>query len=124
VPVTAHSKLTVLVVEDDFELRQSITDFLTALGHTIIEAESGEAALAVLQRRDHLDVLFTDVRLEGDLNGWDLGEAFRAVHPGCVVIYTSGATTTSERPVAGSLFFPKPYDLGKVHAACLELAEI
>jgi two-component system, OmpR family, response regulator len=118
-----QSKLMVLVVEDEWFVRLVIVDFLTSLGHTIIEAESGEAALAVLQQRDGLDVLFTDIRLGGKVNGWDVAEAFRASHPDLPVIYTSGAAIRPERPVPGSLFFAKPYDPQKVHAAFLDLAE-
>lgn len=58
-------KLTALVVEDDWLVRQTIIEFLNASGCTTVEAESGEAALFILQQRDGLDVLFTDIRLGG-----------------------------------------------------------
>jgi CheY-like chemotaxis protein len=115
--------LTVLVVEDDWLVRYTITEFLTAGGHTTIEADSGEAALAVLQQRDGLDVLFTDIRLGGEANGWDVAETFRETHAGLPVIYASGGVITPARPVAGSLFFDKPYDPQKVLAAFLKLRE-
>jgi CheY-like chemotaxis protein len=116
-------KLTVLVVEDDWLVRYTITEFLNAAGHTTIEADSGEAALSILQRRDGLDVLFTDIRLGGEVNGWDVAEAFRETHADHPVIYASGAVITPARPVAGSLFFPKPYDPQKVLAGFLKLLQ-
>jgi CheY-like chemotaxis protein len=111
----------VLVVEDDWLMRLSITEFLNGGGHTTIEAGSGEAALSILQRRDGLDALFTDIRLGGEVNGWDVAEAFRETHANLPVIYTSGAVIEPQRPVAGSLFFAKPYNEEKVLAAFLKL---
>jgi len=117
------SKLEVLIVEDDWLVRHTIAEFLNAAGHTTVEAESGEAALSVLQQRDGLDLLFTDIRLGGTINGWDVAEAFRATHPNFPVIYTSGAVISPERPVAGSMFFTKPYDPQMVLAAFLNLSQ-
>ncbi len=114
-------KLTALIVEDDWIVRLAIVDFFNASGCTTVEAESGEVALSILQRRDGLDVLFTDIRLGGEANGWDVAEAFRATHPDLPVIYTSGAVIKPERPVAGSLFFAKPYDPPEVLASFLKL---
>lgn len=116
-----HLKLTVLIVEDDWLVRYSIAEFLRSAGHAAVEADSGEAAFAILQKRDGLDVLFTDIRLGGEANGWDVAEAFRASHPELPVVYTSGAVIMPERPVTGSMFFSKPYDPQQVLAAFLKL---
>jgi CheY-like chemotaxis protein len=115
--------LTILVVEDEIFVRLSIVDFLENADCDVVAAASGEAAMAVLQRREGIDVVFTDIRLGGYLNGWDVGEASRAAHPNIPVIYTSGAVVIPERPVAGSLFLKKPYDPAVVLAACQTLRQ-
>ena len=69
-------------------------------------------------REGEVDVVFTDIRLQGDLNGWDVGEAARATHGNIPVIYTSGHSITPPRQVEGSLFFSKPYDPAAILDAC------
>jgi CheY-like chemotaxis protein len=116
-----QSRLTILLVEDEFLVRMTIAEFLRASDCEVIEAASGEAAVEVLQERDGIDVVFTDVRLGGELNGWDVGEVSRATHPAIPVIYTSGAVIVPERPVEGSVFFEKPYEPNVVLSACQRL---
>jgi len=70
--------------------------------------------MEALRMHDTLDGVFTDIRLGGRTDGWDVGEASRATHPGIPVVYTSAATLQPERPVPGSAFIPKPYDPQKV----------
>jgi len=114
-------KLTILVVEDEMLVRLSIVDYLETADCDVIAAASGEAAIIVLQKRNGIDVVFTDIRLGGEVNGWDVGEASRATHPNMPVIYTSGAVVVPERPVAGSVFLKKPYDPAVVLATCERL---
>lgn len=113
--------LTILVVEDEWFVRMSITQFLEAAGCAVVEAESGERALSILQQRNGIDVVFTDIRLGGTVNGWDVGEASRATHPDIPVVYASGAMITPPRKVAGSLFFDKPYRPEEILSACRTL---
>ena len=53
--------------------------------------------------------MFTDIKLGGRLNGWDVAEASRAADPKVPVLYTSGNCNDRERQVSNSLFFDKPY---------------
>ena len=115
--------LTVLVVEDDFLVRQMIVDHLKAADCQVVEASSGEAAVEALQKLDGFDVVFTDIRLGGTTDGWDVGEVSRETHPDIPVVYTSGATITPERPVPGSAFIPKPYDPEKVLSTIRKLRD-
>jgi CheY-like chemotaxis protein len=114
-------KLTILVVEDEWLVRETIVTFLLASECEVVEAASGEAAVEVLTKRDGIDVVFTDIRLGGKVNGWDVGEVSRETHPEIPVVYASGAVIAPERPVAGSLFLEKPYDPAVVFAACQTL---
>lgn len=113
--------LTVLVVEDDFVIRETVVAHLAACACQVVEVSSGEQALQALRMRDGYDGVFTDLRLGGAVDGWDVGEVSRAKHPDIPVIYTSGATILPERPVAGSVFIAKPYDPETVLSALRKL---
>ena len=76
-PSAEQRSLTILVVEDEWLVRQTIVEFLEAADCTVVEAGNGEVAAALLQQRDGLDVVFTDIRIGGALNGWDVGEISR-----------------------------------------------
>jgi CheY-like chemotaxis protein len=113
------TKPVVLVVEDEWFLRASIADFLRDNDCTVLEAASGEEAVSLIDGKDQtLDVLFTDIRLGGELNGWDVAERFRAHRPALRVLYTSGYSIQPRRDVADSEFFDKPYRLEAILAAC------
>jgi CheY-like chemotaxis protein len=118
----AHNKSyqpVVLVVEDEWFLRAYIADFLRDNGCTVLEAASGEEAVSLIDGKDQkLDVLFTDIRLGGELNGWDVAERFRAHRPAMRVLYASGYSIQPRRDVADSEFFDKPYLPEAILAAC------
>ena len=77
----------------------------------MVEAETGEEALALLrgEQQPPINVVFTDIQLGGELNGWDVAEAFRRAYPQIRVIYTSGVYQDGQRRVPDSEFFTKPY---------------
>lgn len=112
----------VLVVEDEVFVRIDIADQLRNAGFQVLEAESGESAMDVANDGRPVDVVFTDLRLGGKLNGWDVGEAFRSKRPGIGVIYASGAPIDPPRAVANSRFFAKPYQPGEIVEACRQLS--
>ncbi len=119
----AHASMRVaLVVEDDVILRCDIVGALQSHGWLVLDAASGEEALALLTDY-HVDVVFTDIQLGGHVNGWDVGQASRATRGDLPIIYTSGNATDRSRRVDGSLFFTKPYDPAKVVEACHTLAQ-
>jgi hypothetical protein len=62
--------------------------------------------------------VFTDIRLGGALNGWDVAEIFRNRFPEVRVLYASGHFTDQRRDVAESEFFAKPYLLDDILEAC------
>jgi CheY-like chemotaxis protein len=97
----------------------AIVDYLLDHGCTVVEAGSGEEAVAFIDGPDQeLDVLFTDIRLGGPLNGWDVAEIFRARFPGVRVLYASGHFSDERRDVVESEFFAKPYLLDDILEAC------
>jgi CheY-like chemotaxis protein len=111
-------------VEDEGLTRTAIADHLRDAGFVVVEAGSGEAALAQHDVHGSINVIFTDIRLGGKLNGWDVAEAFRAWDPDISILYTSGNSIAPPRNVARSLFFEKPYALDAVADACCRLCGI
>ena len=103
------SPVTVLVVEDEGMLCELMTEELKTLGFTVLKAETAEQALALIEGETPVDVLFTDIRLPGQLDGWDLAERFRARNPRGPVIYTTGYSGVPVRRVSQSSFLAKPY---------------
>jgi CheY-like chemotaxis protein len=110
--------LVVLVVEDDGPVRRAVVGCLRNEGCIVLEAVTGEQALFFLDRAQSIDVVFTDLRLGGALNGWDVGEAFHAIRPDLTVMYGTGNLLEPPRPVPGSVFFYKPYQLDGILDAC------
>lgn len=103
------SPLTVLIVEDEELLSETMVSALSDRGFTVLKAETAEQALTLIEGEEPVDVLFTDIRLPGPLNGWDVAERFRAKNPYGPVIYATGFTEGPLRRVSQSAFLPKPY---------------
>ena len=99
--------MRILVVEDDPLIREFVVEALREEGYTVIHAASGEEALA-WYRRQLADVLITDIKLPGMIDGWQIAESCRERDPELPVIYTTGFSPVVARPVPGSLSLKKP----------------
>ena len=99
----------VLVVEDEPLLMSVICMELEDAGLTVHQATTAEEALTVLEAGTDIDLLFTDIRMPGSMNGWTLAEIARAQWPELKVIYASGYSDVAQRLVSGSQFLSKPY---------------
>jgi CheY-like chemotaxis protein len=123
--LSMKSRLSVaLVVEDEWLVRCQIVDALHDAGWHVLEAESGERAVALLGSTQQIDVIFTDIQLAGPLSGWDVGEQGRSVQATMPVIYASGNSADRSRMVVDSLFFDKPYIASQVVEACRRLRRV
>lgn len=114
---SAEARPTILLVEDEPFVRSAVAHALETMGYEVREAVNGDEALAIL-RQGCPDLLFTDIRLPGSVDGWQLAEAARQQCPDIPVIYTTGYSDTPMRTVRGGAFLPKPYRPSVVaHAA-------
>jgi CheY-like chemotaxis protein len=106
-----RSSPVVLVVDDEWLVRDFIATQLRAARLRTLEAASGEAAVSLLDTVKHVDAVFTDIQLGGTLSGWEVGVRARRILPRVPVIYTSGTALRLEPSLAvpESLFFAKPY---------------
>lgn len=89
-PVAPRGNEHILLVEDDALVRNYAYSQLMALGYHVLVADSARAALSVLERGDHFDLLFTDIMMPGGMNGVELAEAARKLRPGLRVLFSSG----------------------------------
>ena len=107
-----------LVVEDEWLPRMDIADALMAAGWDVVECATGMQALDYLAGGAVVQVLVTDIRLPGTVNGWDVAQRLRELHPEAVVVYCSGNPRDAGRQVSDSTFFSKPCDMEKLLKAC------
>jgi len=121
---TSQNLGVILLVEDEWLVREEIAGALRIAGWDVFEANSGERAVALLHSGQHIDVILTDIQLAGALSGWDVAEQGRESQAAMPVIYTSGNSADRSRRVQDSLFFDKPYDTTKVVDACCHLRHV
>ena len=107
---------SVLVVEDEIMISDLVREALIESGFTVHTEVNGEAALNYLDSGPEVDVLFTDINLQGWMDGSTLAKAARARRPDLPVVYCSGRHSPSaiSPPVSRSVFVKKPYDLQDV----------
>jgi two-component system, response regulator PdtaR len=107
---------TVLVVEDDTLIRLEVIEELVNAGFKVIEAGNAHQALAVLEARQDIHLVFTDIDMPGSMDGLKLAAAVRDRWPPVHIIITTGKSRPQEMP-ANALFIPKPYVRSAVVAA-------
>jgi CheY-like chemotaxis protein len=96
---------TILVVDDDPDVRDYATSVLEEFGYRVLSAADGETALSLLENHGAVDVLFTDVVMPG-LNGFEVARRAVARLPRLKVLFASGYAT--DLTPAGRLL-KKPY---------------
>ena len=112
----------VLVVEDEMVLRMRAVDIVEDAGFVPIEAVSADEAIKVLESRDDISLLFTDIQMPGSMDGLKLAHATHARWPHIKIILVSGQIAVTDADKAGdSKFFPKPLEIQQM---ILELQEM
>ena len=116
-PPRAQPGETVLLVEDDGEVRRWVSSALEALGYRVLQAADAAAALELLESppAQRVDLLFTDVVLAGGMTGRELAEALAARRPGVPVLFTSGYPREG-RAAGEAVDLEKPYELERLAA--------
>ena len=106
----SQPKVIVLVVEDEPLQRMHAVDIVEAAGFEVIEASNADHAVRILESRDDVRIVFTDIDMPGSMDGMKLAAAVRNRWPPIEIILTSGLydVKRDEMP-ARSVFLRKPY---------------
>jgi CheY-like chemotaxis protein len=106
----SDSPIYVLVVEDEFLSRLHAVNLVEDAGYKAVEASNAEEAIAILEARKDIRIVFTDVDMPGTIDGLKLAHAIRTRWPPIELIVTSGHfhLSDAEMPERGR-FFSKPY---------------
>lgn len=95
-PIQKGNGESILIVEDDIELRQIMAELVRSLGYSAEIAGSGRDALKMFEDGLECDVLLTDIVMPGGIGGFELGEQVRAFRPSIPIVYMSGYTGFTE----------------------------
>jgi CheY-like chemotaxis protein len=117
----ASERPVILVVEDEPLIRMVAVEMVIDLGFVAVECANATLAVAILESRTDIRIVFTDIDMPNGINGMLLAAAIRDRWPPIHLIVTSGHHL--ERNVTlppGTLFFAKPYQLYEVGAAMIE----
>lgn len=88
--MSASSKISVLVVEDEILVRLDLASYLNQAGYDVHEAGSSAEAIEILERNRSIRIVFTDVRMPGDLDGIALARLVRERWPPTIIVVCSG----------------------------------
>jgi DNA-binding response OmpR family regulator len=118
---------TILVVEDEHELRHYTTETLREFGYLVLEAPDGQTALDIINHHPEIDLLFTDVVLSGGINGKALAIEAQHRRPDLKVLFTTGYTSNAivhhGRLDPGVHFLGKPFTSAELVAKVRQLID-
>jgi PAS domain S-box-containing protein len=126
--VRSRENETILVVEDDEDVRAHTSGALHELGYRVLEAPNGKIALETIDAEPEIQLLFTDVGLPGGMNGRQLAEAARARRPELKVLFTTGyarnAIVHDGRLDAGVQLVTKPFTYATLAEKLREVLDV
>ena len=114
-----HSSVpaVVLVVEDEMLLRMRAVDMVEDAGYTSVEAVDADQAVAILESRSDIALLFTDIQMPGSMDGLGLARSVHERWPPIKIIMVSGQLKLASIDIpADSRFFGKPLEAGEMIA--------
>ena len=117
-----NGQAVILVVEDSALIRMGAVDIVDSAGYIALEAQDADEAIRILESRDDIDLVFTDVQMPGTMDGVKLSHYIRNRWPPVRIIVASGMAILEESSLpTGSRFFSKPYDHHAIGNAMAEL---
>ena len=112
----------ILTVEDEILISQYLGDVLRDAGYEVVATSNADDAIAVLESRDDIRVIITDINMPGAMDGLKLANAVRGKWPPIKIIIATGKERpTGDQMPDGSLFLSKPYDPKAVISAVQRL---
>jgi CheY-like chemotaxis protein len=112
----------VLVVEDEFLIRMNAVQMIEDAGFVVVEAANSAEAIAILEFRLDITVVFTDIQMPGSMDGLKLAAAIRGRWPPIHIIATSGLVNVRSVDLPdGGRFLAKPYSRSQIVGALRDL---
>jgi CheY-like chemotaxis protein len=119
---SAIRRPVVLIVEDEFLQRMNAAEMIGDAGFNVVEAGNADEAIAILEGRPDIRVVFTDIQMPGSMDGLKLAQFVRGRWPPIKIVATSGFVNVGKGDLPeGSRFLPKPYRPEQIVAALREL---
>ncbi|HVW74246.1 MAG TPA: response regulator [Rhizomicrobium sp.] len=112
--MSGYLSATVLVVEDEALVRMLIVDELQRAGLTVLEAENGTRGLEQALNAPAIDLVLTDVKMPGPMDGLALAREIRSTMPRVKIIVMSGQTGNWEANAVADAFVSKPFECSEL----------
>jgi CheY-like chemotaxis protein len=113
----------ILIAEDEPVILTLAQSEFEDAGYEVLTARDGRSALATLEQNADIALLFTDIRMPGDIDGWTLAKSARQLKPDLPVIYATGFSEEHVQLVEGAMWFTKPYRLSSIVEAAASLLQ-
>ena len=114
----------VLIVEDEILVRMDAVASIEAAGFEVVEAGNADAAIAILEQRTDIHLVFTDIHMPGSMDGLKLAHFVRDRWPPVKIVATSGHARISDDDLPeGGRFMTKPYSAGLLVSTLHELID-
>src|ERR1700679_264493 len=113
--ISTNKRHVVLIVEDEFLLRMNAAEMISEAGFDVVEAANADEAIAILEARPDIHVVFTDVQMPGSMDGLKLAGFVRGRWPPKKIVAPSGWVGVGKDDLPkGSRFLTKPYHLAQI----------
>jgi len=114
----------VLIVEDEILVRMDAAGSIEAAGFDVVEAGNADEAIAILQQRTDIHLVFTDIHMPGSMDGLKLAHYVRDRWPPVKIVATSGHARISDEDLPdGGRFMTKPYSARHLVSTLHELID-
>jgi CheY-like chemotaxis protein len=112
----------VLIVEDEFLIRMNAVEMIEQAGFEVVESANADEAIAILESRLDITVVFTDIQMPGSMDGLKLAAAVRDRWPPVRIVATSGRVQLGPGDLPeGGRFVRKPYSPAEITQLLREL---
>jgi CheY-like chemotaxis protein len=116
------SKIVILVVEDEALIRMNTIEMIEDAGYDVVAAADVAGAIDILERRNDVAILFTDINMPGSLDGLRLAQYVGELWPSIRVVITSGKTILRDKDIPpDGRFLLKPYSSQQIEKVLHEL---
>jgi CheY-like chemotaxis protein len=113
--ISEEKRAVVLIVEDELLIRLNAVEMIEEAGFEVVEAASADEAIAILEGRLDITVVFTDIQMPGSMDGLKLAAAVRDRWPPIRIVATSGRVNLRPGDLPeGGRFLQKPYSPAEI----------